>query len=216
VRATVKARSSTALDILLTWASAGLLVLCGTLGWRVFQERVTVGLAPPYPTPVALSLAFPADERAARDVLYSWLRAERGLRETTALPFEMEDKAYYLAGEAPRLNAGWQYLHSGWPTWPGYRYVVGSADGRWRHYWSGCQTPGSGQYHFDGTLWVSYGPKLAEHPFPGLAEASAAGAAVAVREGQTLVAIIWAWPDACPAPVPVEYGRDLPPSGPAP
>ncbi len=173
--------------------------------------EVRLWWATPTPTPVALPLDLePTAEETARDAVYAWLREQYALQ---SLPdSELETRAYYLAGEAPRFRAATGYLDcDGWPVWPGYRYVVGSADGRWTIYWSGCQE--LSPQHVDGTLWYCnlMCDAIAIHPFPELAAAQQVGAAVATRAGQQIVAVVWDWSGACPTSAPPEH---LPPSGP--
>jgi hypothetical protein len=129
------------------------------------------------------------DESAGREAYYVWLRQEQGLQATRDP--ELEDRAYYLAGEAPRLRRT-----QAWPQWYGLRYVVGPAAGNWVWYW-----PGSTHCSLFAPRWSS----LATYPPPDVAAAARAGVAVAWREEQPYLAVVW--PGTCtPAPTPAFVG----------
>lgn len=193
----------------LWYGSMLLMVVFGIMPDEFSSQARHSWLATPTATPAALAL--PEDASAARRTVYNWLYEKHGLR--AAPDPTLEERAYLLAGESPRYRNTRDYVDSGWPVWPGYRYVVGSANGLWDEYWSGC--PISGVYHYDGTLWWSDSrAPLANHTFPALSQAQRIGVGVATRESQQIVAIIWDWEGVCPTPAPITYGEDLPPSSP--
>jgi hypothetical protein len=174
----------------LAWLLAGFLVL-GLWQLCLFPVLDAAGsavarrLAPPTPTPVALALvADPADERAARDAFRSWLVTHHEMPISTDP--ELDDRAYYLAGEAPRLRRS-----QTWPEWYGLRYTVGPVGGQWLTYWPG----GSACFA------SAYGASLATWRYPDLGAAARVGVAAAWREEHLILAVVW--PGLCPTPQPL-------------
>ncbi|MEJ5312692.1 MAG: hypothetical protein WHX52_23250, partial [Anaerolineae bacterium] len=114
----------------LAWLSAfGLLALyqcCLVPLFYVAREEVRIWLATPEPAPVALpiNVGTEGDEAITRAAFIDWLRENRGLHATSDP--DLEDRAYYLAGEAPKLCSA-----QTWPRWYGLRYAVGPATGAW-------------------------------------------------------------------------------------
>lgn len=167
-------------------------------------DEVRLWLATPTPTPVALSLDIDRDDAGiAREAYYTWLREQRGLH---ALPDpDLEDKAYYLAGEAPRLVS-----NRAWPQWYGLRYAVGPASGEWERYWPGCNPCPPGAACFP--LNTATRPSMATATYSGLAAAARVGAAVVWREEQPYLAVVW--PGTCPTPPPTPPLTGAGPDGP--
>jgi hypothetical protein len=172
-----------------------ILILLVTMGGKVIEsDEIGPSIGPRLP------LAAPrGNEPQARAAVAEWLERKRHLQRD-ALDPEMLEKAYYLAGEASSM--WWNPRHVElFPAWPGYRYVVGRADGAWTRYWSGCRR-GNQNYGKDGTVWAGWGAEdvaaLVEHPYPGLHATERAGVAVAWRRGRAYVAVIWKHLDPCP------------------
>jgi hypothetical protein len=182
----------------------GFYQLCALPLLRYAYDETVRALSPPTPTPVPLILAAEGDhEPALQDSYYTWLRAHRHAPEV--VDPDLQDKAYYLAGEAPRLRS----THD-WPQWDGLRYAVGSASGEWGVYWPGCNTcpPDANCYTLSSTPRKS----MATASYPGLQQAPQMGAAVAERDGQLYLAVVW--PGSCPTPQPLPTPRYSNPGGP--
>jgi len=144
-----------------------------------------------------------SDESATRAAFDEWLRTQHGLH--AAPDADLEERAYYLAGEAPKLRST-----QTWPHWYGMRYVVGPAAGNWSYYWPGCNPclqNGNCYQVTDATL-----DALATIPYPGLANAVNVGIAVAWRGGQPYLAVVW--PGMCLTPQPMPTFSDPGPTGP--
>ncbi len=192
---------------LLAWVIAGLLVACIVCCVIPYLDTTIqdahLWFATPRPTPIAVVLDFaPEDEVGARETVYAWLQAQQDL---TALPtLDLETRAYYLAGEAPRLRQG------DWPMWYGLRYAVGPASGAWLYYWPGCPPCPAGSACI--ALPNSPRPSLATFAYPGLSTAPEVGAALAWREEQAYIAVIW--PGVCPPPAPEPTRPYVGPTGP--
>lgn len=193
----------------LTWLVAfGLLVLyqcCLVPLFHYAIAEVEMWLATPPPTPVAMPLDVGAagDEATTHAAFTAWLRTQHGLQ---ALPApDLEERAYYLAGEAPRLRAALT-----WPRWYGLRYVVGPASGDWSYYWPGCN-PCQGNMN----CYLVNSPRrdsLATTKYPGLDSAVQVGVAVVWRGEQSYLAVVW--PGICPTPQPVPTFSSPGPTGP--
>jgi hypothetical protein len=153
------------------------------LNQAVTEIRHWHPFATPTPTPLPVTLDVSSeDEAAARDAYYGWLREHHGLHATPDA--ELEDRAYYLAGEAPRLR-----LYGQWPQWWGLRYAVGPASGQWTTYWAGSR---------QGYDPYSRRVSMATLAFPDLAEAERVGAAVVWRADEPYLAVVW--PGLAPTP----------------
>jgi hypothetical protein len=189
---------------LLTMAVVGVLRLCVPVGHAYVDDALARHLATATPTPVALELTSrPDDEAAGQRAYYDWLRAERGAHAFSDA--DLEGKAYYLAGEAPRL-----LTERSWPQWPGLRYAVGPSSGAWGRYWPGCNPcpPDAACY----ALPTAPKKSMATTTYPGLAEAERVGAAVAWRGETQILAVVW--PGACPTPAPLPTPGQAGPTGP--
>ena len=183
------------------WLIALLLVLCQCclpllFNRAAFEFRQWRPFATPTPTPIPIILDISSDdEAAARDAYYGWLREQYGLQATPDP--DLEDRAYYLAGEAPRLR-----LNQQWPQWAGARYAVGPAAGQWTRYWEGglpCQIQRRSS-------------TLATFDLDGLPAADRVGAAVVWRNGEPYLAVVW--PGMCPGPPVIPTFTNPGPTGP--
>ena len=182
----------------------GFCQLCALPLLRYACDEAVRALSPPTPTPVALALTVEGnDEPALQEAYYEWLRTHRDAPAISDP--DLQDKAYYLAGEAPRLRPG-----RDWPQWYGLRYAVGSASGEWGVYWPGCNLCPSGASCY--TLSSAPRKSMATASYPGLQQAPQMGAAVAERGGQLYLAVVW--PGTCPTPQPIPTQRPLDPGGP--
>ncbi len=193
----------------LAWLSAfGLLALyqcCLVPLFYVTRDGVRMWLATPTPTPVAMPIAVSTegDEAVTRAAFIDWLQEQHGLH---AVPDpDMEDRAYYLAGEAPKLRST-----QTWPRWYGLRYTVGPASGDWSYYWPGCNPclQNGNCYQVTDITRNS----LATATYPGLNSAANVGIAVVWRGGQPYLAVVW--PGTCPTPQPMPTFSDPGPTGP--
>ena len=193
----------------LAWLSVfGLLALyhcCLVPLFYITREEVRMWLATPTPTPVAMPLdvGTEGDEAITRATFNDWLREQRGLQ---AVPDpDLEDRAYYLAGEAPKLRSA-----QTWPRWHGLRYAVGPASGDWLFYWPGCDLCPAGTACF--SLSTAPRQSLATARYPGLDSATAVGTAVVWRGGQPYLAVVWS--GTCPTPQPTPTFSSPGPTGP--
>jgi len=175
----------------------GFIQLCLLPLFSYASDEVRLWLATPTPTPIALSLDVdPDDASNARETAYAWFREQQELHATPDP--DLEEKAYYLAGEAPRLLLG-----QTWPEWYGLRYAVGPLAGQWLKYW-----PGGAHCH----VFPRRGASLATFELWGLAEANQVGAAIVWRGEQPYLAIVW--PGTCPPPQPTPPLTGAGPDGP--
>jgi len=193
------------LTVLLAFIFLGLFHFCLIPLFSYAIEEVQYAFATPTPTPVALPLGTDRDddEGTARSLYYGWLREQRDLQASPDP--ELEDKAYYLAGEAPRLRSS-----NAWPQWYGLRYAVGPANGTWYRDWPGCNPCPADSVCF--TLPSASRLAMATAAYPGLDEADRVGAAVAWRDGQQYLAVVW--PGTCPTFAPIPTPADVGPVGP--
>jgi hypothetical protein len=167
------------------------------------DEAVRV-LSPATPTPDVLVLEVEGnDEPALPEAYYAWLRTHRDA-PVVSDP-DLDEKAHYLAGEAPRLRSSGH-----WAQWDGLRYAAGPASGEWGVYWPGCNLCPSGASCY--TLSSAPRKSMATASYPGLQQAPQMGAAVAERGGQLYLAVVW--PGTCPTPQPLPTPRYLNPGGP--
>jgi len=182
----------------------GFCQLCALPLLRYACAEAVRTLSPPTPTPVPLVLIVEGNEEPAlQTAYYEWLRTRRNAPAVANA--DLQDKAYYLAGEAPRLRPA-----GDWPQWYGLRYAVGTASGEWGVYWPGCSIcPPDASCH---TLSAAPRKSMATASYPGLSQAPEMGAAVAVRGGQLHLAVVW--PGACPTPRPIPTPQLLAPDGP--
>lgn len=193
----------------LAWLSVfGLLALyhcCLVPLFYVAREEVRMWLATPPPTPVALpiNIGIEGDEAITRAVFTDWLREHHTLQAAPAP--DLEDRAYYLAGEAPRLRSA-----QTWPRWYGLRYAVGPASGAWLYYWPGCNPcPENTNCYLVNSPSLD---SLATAKYPGLDSAAQVGIAVVWRGEQPYLAVVW--PGICPTPQPVPTFSSPGPTGP--
>ncbi len=193
----------------LAWLSAfGLLALyhcCLAPLFYITREEVRMWLATPTPTPVAMPITVSTEGKEAitRDAFIDWLREQRGLQ---ALPDpDLEDRAYYLVGEAPRLLST-----QTWPRWYGLRYAVGLAFGDWWFYWPGCNP--CPEYSNCYLVISPRGDSLATATYPGLDSTTQVGVTVAWRGGQPYLAVVW--PGICSTPQPMPTFSSPGPTGP--
>jgi hypothetical protein len=158
------------------------------------RDEVRMWLATPTPTPVAMSIdvGTEGDESTTRADFIDWLREQHGL-QATSTP-DLEERAYYLAGEAPKLRSA-----QTWPHWYGLRYAVGPASGDWLFYWPGCDLCPPGAACF--SLSTAPRQSLATARYLGLNSAAQVSVAVGWRGGQPYFAVVW--PGICPTPQPV-------------
>jgi len=193
----------------LAWLSVfGLLALyhcCLVPLFYVARNEVQMWLATPPPTPVAMPLDVGAegDEAATREAFDNWLREQHSLQ--AAPDPDLEDRAYYLAGEAPRLLSA-----QTWPRWYGLPYAVGPAAGDWLFYWPGCDLCPPGAACF--SLSTAPRQSLATAKYLGLDSATQVGVAVVWRGEQPYLAVVW--PGICPTPQPVPTFSSPGPTGP--
>jgi hypothetical protein len=157
-------------------------------------DQVQRAIAAPTSTPVGLQLANVDgnNELAGRLAYYRWLHDEKGV-EVPPDP-DLESKAYYLVGEAPRLRET-----RDWPQWYGLRYAVGPVSGEWGVYWPGCDPcpPPAVCYPLPSAPRKS----MATTSYPGLDHAARMGAGAEWRGNVQYVAVVW--PGVCPAPQPL-------------
>ncbi len=193
----------------LAWLSAfGLLALyqcCLVPLFYVTRDEVRMWLATPTPTPVAMPIAAgtEGDEAATRAAFTDWLRTQHGLQASPDL--DLEERAYYLAGEAPKLRST-----QTWPRWYGLRYTVGPASGDWSYYWPGCNPCLQNGNCYQVTDITRNA--LATATYPGLDSVAVVGIAVVWRGGQPYLAVVW--PGTCPTPQPMPTFSDPGPTGP--
>ncbi len=193
----------------LAWLSVfGLLALyhcCLVPLFYVARDGVRMWLATPTPTPVAMPIdvGTEGNEAVTRAAFIDWLQEQHGFQ---ALPDpDLEERAYYLAGEAPKLRSA-----QTWPQWYGLRYAVGPASGDWLFYWPGCNLCPPGAACF--SLSTAPRQSLATTRYPGLDSAAAVGTAVVWRGEQPYLAVVW--PGICPTPQPMPTFSSPGPTGP--
>jgi len=193
----------------LAWLSVfGLLALyqcCLVPLFYVTRDGVRMWLATPTPTPVAMpiNVGIEGDEAITRATFIDWLRAQHGLQ--AALDPDLEDRAYYLAGEAPKLRSA-----QTWPRWYGLRYAVGPATGAWLFYWPGCNPCPE-----NTDCYLVNSPRrdsLATAKYPGLDSTAQVGVAVVWRGEEPYLAVVW--PGICPTPQPMPTFSSPGPTGP--
>ena len=193
----------------LAWLSAfGLLALyqcCLVPLFYITREEVRMWLATPTPTPVAIAIdvGIEGDEAVTRAAFIDWLQEQHGLQALH--DSDLEDRAYYLAGEAPKLRSA-----QTWPHWYGLRYAVGPASGAWLFYWPGCNPCPPGAACFSLSTAPRY--SLATATYPGLSNAADVGVAVVWRGGQPYLVVVW--PGICPTPQPTPTFSSPGPTGP--
>ena len=193
----------------LAWLSVfGLLALyqcCLVPLFYVTRDGVRMWLATPTPTPVAMpiNVGTEGDEAITRATFIDWLREHHGLQ--AAPDPDLEERAYYLAGEAPKLRSA-----QTWPQWYGLRYAMGPASGEWLFYWPGCNPCPPGTACF--SLSTAPRQSLATARYPGLDSATAVGTAVVWRGEQPYLAVVW--PGICPTPQPTPTFSSPGPTGP--
>jgi len=203
----MKPRNS--LSPLLAWLSAfGLLALYQCCLVRLFHytsAEVRMWMATPTPTPVAMpiDIGTEGDEAATRAAFIDWLCTQHSLQ--AAFDPDLEERAYYLAGEAPKLRSA-----QTWPRWYGLRYAVGPASGAWLFYWPGCNPCPE-----NTNCYLVNSPRrdsLATTTYPGLDSATQVGVAVVWRGEQPYLAVVW--PGICPTPQPMPTFSSPGPTGP--
>ena len=74
-----------------------------------------------------LNVGTEGDEVATCAAYYDWLQEQHGLQALSDP--DLEERAYYLAGEAPKLRSA-----RTWPRWYGLRYIAGPASGDWLYH----------------------------------------------------------------------------------
>jgi len=162
-------------------------------------------MATPTPTPVAMpiDIGTEGDEAATRAAFIDWLCTQHSLQ--AAFDPDLEERAYYLAGEAPKLRSA-----QTWPRWYGLRYAVGPASGAWLFYWPGCNPCPE-----NTNCYLVNSPRrdsLATTTYPGLDSATQVGVAVVWRGEQPYLAVVW--PGICPTPQPMPTFSSPGPTGP--